>query len=103
MNGLNGEMTIVGKRMTPKKKLFIVVWVIGVLFVINHGYCADKDRWVLYETVEIATHYYDKNSIIQVPPKIIRVWTKEKFSQATKDRMVKTFKDTSIMISKKMG
>lgn len=49
-----------------------------------------EERWI---TVSDGSLYYDKNSIINVSNKIIKVWTKIQFSNVEKDEVIKTRKN----------
>lgn len=69
------------------KKTGLIITVIGLLFFCHvEGWGAD---WKLYATSELGDHYYD-TSIIRLPNRLIRVWTK--LSHTDKGRLLLTVK-----------
>jgi hypothetical protein len=56
------------------------------------------DKWILYGTLDLGDYYYDKSSIKKVGPKIIKVWTKRKYSKVGKDKLIQLIKNNNLSI-----
>ena len=50
------------------------------------------DRWVYYGTSDLGDYYYDKSSITNISPNIMKVWTKKKYSKVGKDKLIQLIK-----------
>jgi hypothetical protein len=51
---------------------------------------ANTDRWIYFGETETGILYYDKISVTNVSPKIIKVWTREKLSKVGKDKIIRS-------------
>jgi hypothetical protein len=82
--------------MTRNRISLIMVGIICV-FLLS---CSDKklkektDRWIYIGETEYGILYYDKMSVTNVSPNIIRVWTKRKLSKVNKDKIIQDRKYT---------
>jgi hypothetical protein len=73
-------VTISGEGEMARNRMFLMITLAFVILLNIDGYCSDKDddRWIFYGTSKNGDHYYDKNSMTHVSPKIIQVWGKTK-------------------------
>jgi hypothetical protein len=70
---------------------------IGMMCVFLVSCSKEKaDTRILYTTSEIGDHYYDKVSMKYLSPKVINVWTKVKYSNVGKDRVIQRKKDMNL-------
>jgi hypothetical protein len=51
------------------------------------------DKWTSYDISKYGKSYYDKNDMTYVKPKLIRVWTKIKYSKYYKEQIIQMRKD----------
>ena len=49
----------------------------------------NSDRWIYFGETDTGVLYYDKTSVTNLSPKIIKVWTREKLSKVGKDKIIR--------------
>jgi hypothetical protein len=94
-------VTISGEGKMAQNRMFLMITVALVILLNIDGYCSDKDadRWILYGTSKNGDHYYDKNSMTHVSPKIIQVWGKTKYSKFGKDQQIQLRRNRKFSIA----
>jgi hypothetical protein len=76
--------------MKKNKMFFMIAGVIFFsLFFFSVAKTEGGDGWILYGTSDDGKHFYDKNSLTNVSPNIIRVREKIKYSKAFIDNVKK--------------
>ena len=86
-----------------QNRMFLIMMA-GIVCVLLVS-CSDKkssgnaDRWVHYGTAEDGSQkYYDKESITQISPNVIKVWDKGKLSQGAKEMIMERRKQTNLPV-----
>jgi hypothetical protein len=62
------------------------------------GHADDRGEWIWYAQTQMGDSYYDKNSVIKVGPTIIRVLHKDKYSEAGKEVIIQSRKNSDLSI-----
>jgi len=79
--------------------LIIIGMTCAVIGAYKDGYGAEKtSAWISYGKTGYGDYYYDKNSITNISPKIIKVVNKIKYSENGRERALKERKDNKMSI-----
>jgi hypothetical protein len=88
--------------MTSKRMFLIMMAGIACVLLVS---CSDKktggnaERWINYGTTEDGSQkYYDKQSITQISPNIVKVWDKGKLSPGARDIIIEQRKRSGLAV-----
>ena len=87
---IQSKVMISREGKMAQNRMFLMITAAWVILLNMDGFCSDKDtdRWIHYGTSKNGDHYYDKNSMTHVSPKIIQVWGKTKYSKFGKEQQI---------------
>ena len=91
------------KRTMTRNRMFLIMMA-GIVCVLLVS-CSDKktgehaDRWVNYGTTgDGSQKYYDKQSMTQISPNVVKVWDKGKLSRDAKDKIIERRKQENLPV-----